>query len=211
MRNKLSLIDFVIISIEIVALYLGARTMLEIPTLIIPSWFLIIIYDSILLLLSYGFSVLIISLAKLKIKLLTANALIVTVVCLSFYVSQAASQAKSIYRIHVPENFVGEVRLFRSTLSQNRLHLNKFGVGYITENAYQGGFKPVIYQGSKDITRECKDFAQGSIAFAGIDGESIGPFSYMSFTVKNTTNDTIWTDVKKVVEARIIDVSIMKK
>jgi len=207
MRNKLSLIDFFIISIGIVALYLGARTMLEVPTLIIPSWFLTIIYGSVLLLLSYGFSVLITSLTKLKIQLLTVNALIVTVVCLYFYVSQA----KSIYKIYVPENFVGEVRLFRSTLSQNRLHLNGFGVGYITEDAYKEGFKPIIYQGGKDITKECKDFAQGSIAFAGIDGESIGPFSYMSFIVKNTTNDTIWTDVKKVVETRVINVSIMRK
>ena len=58
-------------------------------------------------------------------------------------------------------------------VSNNRLTLNKYGVGYITNNTYRKGFRPIVYKNGKDITKECKTIVQGSVASAGVDGTSI--------------------------------------
>jgi hypothetical protein len=207
MRRRFSFIDYTLISVGLVSIYLGVRTMLEIPTLILPSWFLTIMFGAILLIVSFLFGALISSLSKLKVHLLTATSVVVTIVCLAFYINEYRPTCK----IYVPDTFTGEVKLFHSTLANNNLSLNKYGVGYITDKAYRKGFKPVVYQNGKDITEECKNFGQGSVAFVGVDGTNLGPFSYVGFTIKNNTADTLWTDLKKVIEQKIIDTSIMKK
>jgi hypothetical protein len=207
MLRKLSLVDYTLILIGLVSVWLGVRTMLETPTVILSGWFLVIMYGSILLLLSFGLGALINSLTKSKIHLLTAASIIVTIVCLAFYISEF----RPTYKINVADNFIGEVKLFRSTLDNNRLSLNKYGVGYITDNAYRKGFRPVVYKNGKDITKECKTIVQGNVASAGVDGTSIGPFSYVGFTIGDNTADTIWTELKKAIEMKVIDTSIMKK
>lgn len=206
MRRRLSFIDYTLFSIGLLSLYLGVRTMLEIPTVILPSWYLVIMYGGILLLVSFGLGALISSLTKTKIHLLTAASLIITVICLAFYISEF----RPTYKIYVPDNFAGEVKLFHSKLDNNRLSLNKYGVGYITDKAYRKGFIPIVYQNGKDITKECKNLGRGSVTFASIDGTNLG-FSYVSFTINENTADTIWTDLKKAIQQKIIDTSIIKK
>lgn len=206
MLRRLSFIDYILISVGLVSLYLGVRSMLEMPTLILSGWFLVIMYGGILLLVSFGLGRLISSLTKSKVHLLTAASLIVTIVCLAFYISEY----RPTYKIHVPETFTGQVKLFHSTLEENNLTLNKYGVGYITDKAYRKGFKPVVYKNGKDITEQCENLGRGSVAYAGIDGTNIGPFSYVGFTVKENKVDTIWTDIKKAIEQKIIDTSIIK-
>ncbi len=207
MLRKLSLVDYTLILTGLVSVWLGVRTMLEIPTVILPGWFVVIVYGSILLLMSFGLGALISSLTKLKIHLLSAASIIVTIVCLSFYIREYRPTCKII----VSDNFVGEVKLFHSTLDINRLILNKYGVGYINDNTYRKGFRPTVYKNGKDITKECKTIVQGSVASAGVDGTSVGPFSYVGFTIGENTADTIWTDLKKAIELKVFDTSIMKK
>ena len=207
MQQRLSFVDYTLISVGLVSLYLGVRTMLEIPTLILPGWFLVIMYGGILVLVSFGLGALISSLTKSKVHLLTATSLIVTIICLAFYIHEY----RPTYKIYVPQTFTGEVKLFHSTLDDNNLSLNKYGVGYITDKAYRKGFKPVVYQNGKDITDECKNLGQGSVSFAGIDGTNLGPFSYVGFKIKDHEADTLWTDLKEVIERKMIDTSIIKK
>ena len=207
MLRKLSLVEYAIILIGLISLWLGVQTMLETPTVILSAWFLVIMYGSILLLLAFGLGVLIVSLTKSKVHLLTAASFIVTIVCLAFYISEF----RPTYKIYVTESFNGEVKLFRSTLNKNKLLLSKYGVGYITDKAYREGFKPIIYQNGKDITKECKSIVQGSVAFASIDGTSFGPFPYVGFTIGDTSVDTIWNNLTNIVEMKIIDTTILKR
>src|SRR5690606_7072508 len=153
MLRKLSLIDYGLILIGLISLWLGVQTMLEIPTVILPSWFLVIMYGGILLLVAFGLGVVIASLTKSNVPLLTATSLIVTIVCSAFYISEY----RPTYKIYVPDTFTGQVKLFHSMLQDNNLTLNKYGVGYITDKAYRKGFKPVVYKNGKDITEQCKN------------------------------------------------------
>ena len=181
--------------------------MLKIQTVILPAWFLVVMYGVILLLVAFGLGALIASLTKSKVHLLTAASVIVTIVCSAFYISEF----RPTHKIYVPDSFIGEVKVFRSTLDNNALSLNKYGVGYITDKTYRKGFKPVVYQNGRDITKECKNIVQGSLASAGIDGISLGPFPYVGFTIGNSSVDTLWTDLTKVIEMKIIDTAIIKK
>jgi hypothetical protein len=207
MQRRLSFIDYILISVGLVSLYLGVQTMLETPTLILSGWFLVIMYGGILLLVSFGLGRLISSLTKSKVHLFTAASFIVTIVCSAFYISEY----RPTFEIYVPDTFTGEVKLFHSTLEDNNLYLNKYGVGYITDKAYRKGFKPVVYQNGKDITEECKNIGRGSVATAGIDGTNLGPFSYVGFIINDNKAETLWTDLKKAIEEKIIDTSILKK
>ena len=207
MRRRLSFVDYTLISVALVSLYLGVRTMLETPTVILPAWFLVIMYGGILLLVSFGLGALISSSTKSKVYFLTGTSFIVTTICLAFYLNEY----RPTYKIYVPGSFTGEVKLFHSTLGDNKLSLNEYGVGYITTKAYREGFKPVVYQNGKNITEECRNHGQGSVAFAGVDGTNLGPFSYVGFTVKGNKTHTLWTDLKKAIELKIIDTSIIKK
>jgi len=146
-------------------------------------------------------------LTKSKIHLLSGASLIVAIVCLAFYISKF----RPTYKIYVADNFAGEVKLFRSTLDNNRLSLNNYGVGYITDKTYRQGFRPIVYQNDKDITKQCKTIVQGNLAFAGVDGKSFGPFSYVAFTIGDNSGDTLWNNLTKIIEMKIIDTTIMKK
>jgi hypothetical protein len=207
MLRKFSLIDYGLILIGLISLWLCVQTMLEIPTAILPAWFLVVIYGVILLFVAFGLGALIASLTKSKVHLLTAASLIVTIVCSAFYISEF----RPTHKIYVPDSFSGNVKLFRSTLGNNKLLLNEYGVGYITDKTYRKGFRPVVYQNGRDITKECRNIVQGKVASAGIDGISLGPFSYVGFTIKDNSADTLWTDLKKVIEMKIIDTSIIKQ
>ena len=207
MLRKLSLVDYALILIGLISFLLGVRTMLEVSTVILSGWFLVIMYGSILLLIAFGLGALIRSLTKSKIHLLSGASLIVAIVCLAFYISKF----RPTYKIYVADNFAGEVKLFRSTLDNNRLSLNNYGVGYITDKAYRQGFKPIVYQNGKDITKECETIVQGNLAFAGVDGKSFGPFSYVGFTIGDNSGDTLWNNLTKIIEMKIIDTTIMKK
>ena len=207
MLRKLSLVDYILILMGLVSAWLGVRTMLKIPTVILSGWFLVILFGGILLLLSFGLGALFSSLTKSKIHLLSSTSIIVTIVCLGFYISEY----RQTYTINIADNFIGEVKLFRSTLNNNRLSLNKYGVGYITDKTYQKGFKPIVIKNGRDITKECKTIVQGNVASAGVDGSSFGPFSYVGFTVGDNTTDTLWTDLEKAIELKIIDTSIIIK
>jgi hypothetical protein len=207
MLRKLSLVDYILILIGLVSASIGIRTMLEIPAVILPGWFLVILFGGILLLLSFGLGALLCSLTKSKIHILSATSIIVTIVCLGFYISEY----RPTYTINVADNFIGEVKLFRSTLKNNRLSLNKYGVGYITDKTYRKGFRPVVIKNGRDITKECEGFVQGNVASAGFDGTSFGPFSYVGFTIGDNPADNIWTDLKNAIELKVIDTSIIMK
>ena len=207
MLRKLSLVDYALILIGLISFLLGVRTMLEVSTVILSGWFLVIMYGGILLLIAFGLGALIRSLTKSKIHLLSGASLIVAIICLAFYISEF----RPTYKIYVADNFAGEVKLFRSTLDNNRLSLNNYGVGYITDKTYRQGFRPIVYQNDKDITKQCKTIVQGNLAFAGVDGKSFGPFSYVAFTIGDNSGDTLWNNLTKIIEMKIIDTTIMKK
>lgn len=207
MLRKLSLVDYILISIGLVSTGIGVRTMLEIPTVILSGWFLVIMYVSIALLLSLEFGALFCALTKFKINLLSATSIILTIACLGFYISEY----RPTYTINIADNFTGEVKLFRSTLNNNKLSLNNYGVGYITDKTYRNGFRPIVIKNGRDITKECETIVKGNAVSAGINGSSYGPFSYVGFTIGGNTVDTIWTDLKKAIELKVIDTSIIMK
>lgn len=184
---------------------LGIKTMLEVQTLILPAWTLVLMYGGVLMAVSFGLGALVSLLTRSKLHTLTASSLIISIACISFYISQF----KPNYEIYVADNFQGEVKLFRSTLKRNMLNLSEYGVGYITDKEYRNGFRPTVYKNGKDITNECKNIIQGSLGFSGVDGQSLGPFSYIGFTIGDDKADTIWNTLTDVIERKIVDTSII--
>jgi hypothetical protein len=181
--------------------------MLEVQTLILPAWTLALLYGGVLLAVSFGLGALASWLTKSKLHMLTVTSIIISIVCISFYINQFRPN----YDIYVADNFQGEVKLFRSTLKTNRFTLSEYGVGYITDKEYRNGFKPTVYKNGKDITNECKNIVQGSLSFAGVDGKSVGPFSYVGFTIGDNNADTVWNDLTNVIERKMIDTSLILK
>lgn len=207
MRRKLKLIDYCLILLGLTSLILGIKTMLEVQTLILPTWTLALIYGGVLLAISFGLGILASWLTKSRLHMLTVTSMIISIVCISFYINQF----KPSYDIYVPDNFQGEVKLFRSTLKRNRLTLSEYGVGYITDKEYQNGFKPTVYKNGKDITNECKNIVQGSLGFAGVDGISVGPFSYIGFTIGDNKAGTVWNPLPDAIERDMLDTSLILK
>jgi hypothetical protein len=116
------------------------------------------------------------------------------------------------YKIIVPGNFHGQVKLFHSKLTDNQLVINQYGVGYITDETFQTGFKPRVYQNGRDITKECRDITFGNIMSAGIDGSTTGPFEYLGFTIPGKTVDSVWTkNMAELIGLGIIDTSKILK
>jgi hypothetical protein len=207
MSRKLKNIDFLFILVGLLSLVLGTKTILQTQTIILPAWFLAFMYGGILVVLSLVLGFMASTALKFKIHLVTISSLIISVVCLVYYFKEF----RPTYKIIVPDKYSGEIKLFRSTLGENQLSLNKFGVGYITDKAYRKGFKPEVYQNGQDITKSCKKPVQGSVAFAGLNGSTIGPFSYVGFMIPGNLPDTIWTDLNKAIALKAMDTSVIFK
>lgn len=179
MKDKTQIL---LIIIGLISLTLGINTMLDTPTMILPSYVLVILYLPFVIGVSLVFALVIKKMLKSKWKLISFTSIFISIISLTFYISEY----RETLNIIVPEDFYGTVHLVLSNSNQNDLVLNEFGVGYISEEVYNSGFKPKVSKGGKDITPIIEEYATGSASYD--NGKSL---NYLTFSVpgKNTSEE----------------------
>ena len=187
-----------IIIIGLISLGLGIKTLLYTQTLILPSWFLVALYTPIVLAISFGLGRLTKKILKNEGHLATYASIFVTIISLSFY----ASEYRPTHKIVVPDNYSGEVMLFLSNEKQDDFEINNYGVGYVSNDTYQSGFKPTVIRNGQDISKQLTNLSSGTVGFGGVDGSTIGPYDYLTFTVPRHESDSSDSELEKIVSAR---------
>jgi hypothetical protein len=194
--------------IGLVGLILGILTMLRTPTVILPSWFLVLLFLPILLGVSFLLGLGTRFLLKSNWTKLTFTALFAGLFCVAFYISEY----KPTHKIIVTDSFAGQVRLLLSKDDKDEFELNEYGVGYVSESTYRQGFKPRVEKNGKDITDEViRSLSFGSMTSATVDGKIIGPYSYLSFIVPGQSTDSLSNDLRELIDKNAIDTTRLIK
>ena len=191
-------------AIGLISIGLGVWTILQTPTLLLPSWFLAVLFVPITILCSLGLGFLIKKIFKSNWSVITFTAIIMSTLCLSYYISEY----KPTYKIIIPTNFIGEVRLLLSNENTNDFNINKYGVGYINQKTFKNGFQPKIIKGGQDITSQIKAYSIG--ATATTTSTSSLSVDYLTFKVPGTTQNEITTDIDELVKVNGIDTTRLK-
>lgn len=173
-----------IIIVGLISFGLGVSTMLKAPTLILPSWFLVLLYTPFLIGISFAFGILTKKLTRTKWTTLTLSTIYVSLICLTIYISEY----RQTLVIVVPDDFAGNAYLILTHESENDFQLNEYGVGYITEETYKNGFQPKVFKGGREITDEIRGYGIGSGSYRG--SQSI---NFVSFDVPGKASD--WREV----------------
>jgi hypothetical protein len=158
-----SKIQIAILTLGFFSLGLGIWAMLQIPTVILPSWYLVLIFLTITFSIALGLGFLTKILFKLHWHTLTITSIIMTITCLTFYISEF----KPSYIIYIPDNYVGEVKLLVSKEKDNDFNINEFGIGYINQKTFKNGFRPTVIKDKENITKQIKNYSRGVYGSAG--------------------------------------------
>jgi hypothetical protein len=187
-----------IIVIGLISLGLGIKTLLYTRTVILPSWFLVALYTPIVIAISFGLGLLTKKIIKKGGHLTTYASIFATIISLSFY----ASEFRPTHKILLPENYSGEVTLFLSNEEQNDFEINNYGIGYVSNDTYKNGFKPTVIRNGQDISKQLTNLSSGTIGFGGVDGSTIGPYDYLTFTVPGQKSDNADSELEQLLSAR---------
>jgi hypothetical protein len=96
--------------------------------------------------------------------------------------------------------------------SKDKLELNEYGIGYVSESTYRKGFKPKVEKAGKDITDDViRSLAFGSLAHGTMGGKVIGPYKYLSFRVPGLSTDSLTNDLVELIERNAIDTTRLIK
>jgi len=172
-KGKVQLITIVI---GFISFGFFVNTMLQIPTVIIPSWFLVLMYTPVLIGISLTLGYFVKNLRETKWKTISFTFLFITIISLLYVFSQHSRKL----RINIPKNYSGAVYLILSNEKTNDFDINQFGIGYICEDTYNSGFTPKVYRQDVDITKTIKSYNRGSASARSISRNSIW---YSTFNV----------------------------
>lgn len=188
--------------IGLFGLILGIWTMLRTPTVILPPWFLVLLFLPVLLGVSFILGLATKYLIKNNWSKLTYTAIFAGLICILFYISEYTPT----HKIIVTDSFSGQVRLLLSKDDKDKFELNEYGIGYVSRSTYKRGFKPRVEKNGKDITDEIiRSLSFGSMTHATVDGKVIGPYKYLSFTVPGHRTDSLTNDLLGLIDRKAID------
>lgn len=152
--------------------------MYETPTMIIPSWVLILMYGLPTLLFSFLLGYIVMGMMRKQHGTLLFTSLFISLFSAWFIFYSY----KPTVRIVVPHGYVGEVRLFvtDNVEEESDLQMSEYGIGYVSGGAYKRGFRTKVIQDGADITRDVKSFAQCTFSSTSLKGYKL---SYLSFEI----------------------------
>jgi hypothetical protein len=135
---------------------------------------------------------------------LTFTALGITAICFSFYINGYTP----IFKIIVPDNFVGEVRLLVTKDKGNAFNLNNFGIGYINQKTFKNGFRPIVIKAGKDISE--KIHAYETVAYTTLS-PSKWVLEYVSFKIPGKKDSLNMLSFEDLIKLNAIDTSRLIK
>ena len=193
-----SKIQIAILTLGLLTIALGIWTMLQIQTVILPSWYLVLILLPITLSIAFGLGFLVKKLFKLRWHTLTITSLIMTIVCLTFYISEYRPS----YTIYIPDNYAGEVTLLVTKETNNDFNINEFGIGYINQKTFKNGFHPTVIKNKEDITNQIKNYNRGAYSSAGTLNLSL---DYVTFTIPSDKENPAEISFDELINKNAID------
>ena len=201
--TKLKL-QIVIAIIGLLSIALGIWTMLQTPTMILAPWFYVGLYLAIAFFPSLLFGFLTKALLRSSWHVLTFTSIVMTVISITFCVIEH----KPSYKIIVPDNYVGEVKLLVSNENDNDLKINQFGIGYINQQTYRNGFRSIIIKGQQDISKKVTGYSTGSYATSLLNNLS---FDYVSFEIPGKQENPEITNFDSLIMTKAIDTTRLWK
>jgi hypothetical protein len=188
----------IIIALGILSLGVGIWQMLQTKTMILPSWFLLLVSLPCTLLVSFALGFMAKKILNSKWQTLTFASIFVIIFCSIFYVSRY----RPVYTVVIPDGYVGEVRLLVSNEKENDLFINKYGIGYIDKKTFDEGFYPKIIKGDNDITKQVKEYSKGALATTS---EDVYSYEYLSFSVLGKGENVEDKDIEELIKIKAID------
>ncbi len=198
MLNLKSKLQPIIIGLGIFLLAVGIREMLQTLMMILPSWFLVLLFVPCLIFICVILGYLAKKITKSKWHILTLASIFVIVFSSIFYISEY----KTNETIIIPESYVGEVRLFVSNEKKSDFVINKYGIGYIDQRTFSNGFYPEIIRGSNDITKQVKGYGKGGLATTK---EDIYSYEYLSFFILVKGQNVEDKSIEELIKIKAID------
>jgi energy-coupling factor transporter transmembrane protein EcfT len=187
-----------IVILGLLSIALGIWTMLQIPTMILSPWYLVLIFLPIVLVVAFIIGYLLKVILNSAWHSTTFTAMVITVICLIFY----GSQYRPGYKIVIPDQYVGEVQLLVSNEQENDFKVNEFGIGYINQQTYKNGFRPIVIKAGHDISDQISGYAQGS--YATTLGNKLS-FEYLSFEIPGKKNVSAMISYDSLLKMKAID------
>lgn len=197
MKTKL---QFIIIFLGILSLCFGIWQMSNTKTMILSPWFLVLLFLPIVLFVVFVLGFLLKTLLRSEWHTSTFASIVVIIICSIFYISQY----RPTYKVIIPENYTGEVKLFVS--KENNFNINNYGVGYIDRETFDKGFYPKIIKESNDITKQVKEYSKASWVTTQKTNYS---FEYLSFIIPPKKEHD--KDVGELLEVMAIDTTRLYK
>lgn len=188
----------IIILLGIVSLGSGIWQMLQTATMILPPWFLVLFYVIITFCVSFILGFLVKKILKSRWYTLTFTSIFIIIACCVFCISQYRAS----YEIIVPDNYVGEIKLFVSNEKKNDFAINKYGIGYIDIETFNKGFYPKIIKEKVDITKQVKEYSKGALATMPKDVYS---YEYLSFSIMVKGESIKDKDIEELIRIKAID------
>jgi len=205
LQMRKSKVQIAILTLGLLTTGLGVWTMLQIPTHILPSWYLVLIFLPITLLVAFGLGFLIKSLFKIRWHTLTITSIIMAVTCLSFYISEFRPS----HTINIPNNYVGEVKLLVTDEANNDFNINEFGIGYINQNTFENGFRPTVIKDKENITKQIRSYSRG--AFVSTETHNIS-LEFVTFIVPGNKTTIEYFSIEELIDKKAIDTTrILRK
>lgn len=191
---------------SLVGLGLGVYTMLRMPTVILPPWFLVLMFLPILFGVSCLLGIAAQDLTKSRWNKLTFTLIFMGLFSMALYISEY----RPTYKITVPESYSGEVILLLA-IGEDQFKLNDYGIGYVSESTYREGFEPKVVKGDENITNQIRSLSYGTMTHADINGKTIGPYKYLSLTVPGTRPDSFTYNLVDLIRLNAVDTTRLLK
>jgi len=195
-----------IVALAFFVLIYGAVQILEMPTMILPSWFILILLVGVVFSVATGIAFLIKTLLKSDWNLFTFTVIIMAVFCIGYL----ALTYKPSCKIVVDANYTGEAKLFVSKHGMNnedKVILNRYGVGYISKEKFDKGFYPIVIQGGKDITKKIQEYRKNTFTSTSLNQKS---FDYLSFDIPGKS-DIPMKSVDDLIKLDAVDTTLAQE
>jgi energy-coupling factor transporter transmembrane protein EcfT len=197
-------IQIAIVTLGIVATVLIAWSILQTPTMILPSWLLVLMIVPIICLIALLVGFLIKVILKSEWHSITFASLLITIIYLAIY----SKMFRPSYRIELPDQYAGKVLLLVSNEKENDFKINKYGIGYINQYTFKNGFRPYVFKAGKNISDLISGYSTGS--FSTNMGFKLS-FNFLSFDVPGNTNNSSPIPYDSLVKLKAIDTTRVKR
>jgi hypothetical protein len=170
-------LQFGIVAVSLVPCGYFVAKMLESPTMILPSWFILCLSGGLAVVVATGIGYVLKRLLGSGWHTVTFASIILAVSALVYLTVTYRPTCEVV----IDPSYAGEVKLFVSRDANGpEIPVSRYGVGYISKANFDNGFYPRIRKGDSDISKEVGEYRKSAMATTAADKYS---FEYLAFDI----------------------------